>query len=118
MPTRELGLDRGYSTSGAEAVAVWSPGARVIKTLNQVGFEAMADASRFTPAPVMFLAGDDTDAKSVVLGLVAELGFEAHDAGPLRMARILEPFAMVWINQALLRGLGRQWAFGIVRPRD
>jgi predicted dinucleotide-binding enzyme len=47
--------------------------------------------------------------------LVSELGFEALDAGGLKQARILEPFAMVWINQALFRGLGRNWAFGVIR---
>ena len=40
-----------------------------------------------------------------------------HIAGALRQSRILEPFAMVWINQALMRGLGRNWAFGVIRPR-
>jgi 8-hydroxy-5-deazaflavin:NADPH oxidoreductase len=49
--------------------------------------------------------------------LVGELGFEPLDAGALRQARILEPFAMVWINQALARGFGRDWAFGVVRPK-
>jgi 8-hydroxy-5-deazaflavin:NADPH oxidoreductase len=48
--------------------------------------------------------------------LVSELDFEALDAGGIKQARILEPFAMVWINQALFRGLGRDWAFGVLRP--
>ncbi|MGZ5870750.1 MAG: hypothetical protein ACXWKP_01415 [Bradyrhizobium sp.] len=67
---------------------------------------------------MMFLAGDDDSAKSTVSPLVNELGFEALDAGALKQARILEPFAMVWINQALIRGLGRNWAFGVIRVKD
>jgi predicted dinucleotide-binding enzyme len=43
------------------------------------------------------------------------LGFEALDAGDLTKARLLEPYAMVWINQALLRGKGRDWAFAAVK---
>ena len=66
----------------------------------------------------MFLAGDDQGAKSTGAQLVGEIGFEALDAGALKQARILEPFAMVWINQALTRGLGRKWAFCVIRPRD
>jgi predicted dinucleotide-binding enzyme len=66
----------------------------------------------------MFLAGDDNTAKATVAQLVSELGFEVLDAGELKSARILEPFAMVWINQALFRGLGRNWAFGILRPKN
>jgi predicted dinucleotide-binding enzyme len=111
-----LGLDRGHTTSGAETLAAWLPGARVVKTLNQVGAEVMADASGFAHPPVMFAAGDDVAAKAVALGLVRDLGFEALDAGALRQARLLEPFGMVWINQALLRGHGRNWAFAAL-PR-
>ena len=118
MKNGALGLERGYTTSGAEAVASWLPGAKVVKTFNQVGAEMMKAGARFETRPVMFLAGDDEGAKSTVSPLVAELGFEPLDAGALQQARILEPFAMVWINQALIRGLGRNWAFGVIRLKD
>lgn len=107
-----LGLDRGFSTSGAETVAYLLPGAHVVKTLNQVGAEIMADASGFAEPPVMFMAGDSDDAKKVVAALLSDLGFMPLDAGGLIKARLLEPFGMVWINQAILRGKGRDWAFG------
>jgi hypothetical protein len=113
-----LGLDRGYSTSGAEALAEWVPGARVVKTLNQVGAELMDKAGVLAGRPLMFLAGDDADAKQVATMLVEALGFEPLDAGDLRQARLLEPFGMTWINQALLRGAGRDWAFGAIRRRS
>jgi predicted dinucleotide-binding enzyme len=111
-----LGLERGYATSGGETVASWLPGAKVVKTFNQVGAEMMTAGHRFETQPVMFLAGDDAAAKATVGQLVSDLGFEALDAGGMKQARILEPFAMVWINQALFRGLGRNWAFGVLRP--
>jgi len=117
MKDGALGLERGYTTSGGETVASWLPGAKVVKTFNQVGAEMMMAGDRFETRPVMFLAGDDDNAKSTVARLVGELGFEALDAGALKQARILEPFAMVWINQALLRGLGRNWAFGVIRVK-
>lgn len=113
-----LGLERGFTTSGGEAVASWLPGSMVVKTFNQVGAEMMMAGDRFLTPPVMFLAGDDITAKATVAQLVSELGFEVLDAGELKSARILEPFAMVWINQALFRGLGRNWAFGILRPKN
>jgi len=109
-----LGLDRGYDTSGAEVLAQWLPEARIVKTLNQVGAEIMADASGLAVPPVMFMAGEDDAAKTTVAGLLSDIGFDPHDAGGLRQARLLEPFAMVWINQALLRGKGRNWAFAAV----
>jgi predicted dinucleotide-binding enzyme len=110
----KLRLAVGHDLSGAEMVAEWAPGARIVKTLNQIGAELMADNTGLPHRPVMFLAGDDADAKAAVTRLLGELGFEPLDAGALEMARILEPYAMVWINQALFRGKGRNWAFAAV----
>ena len=117
MKEGALGLERGFTTSGGEAVASWLPGAKVVKTFNQVGAEMMMAGDRFETRPVIFPAGDDEGAKSTVAQLVGEIGFEALDTGALKQARILEPFAMVWINQALMRGLGRKWAFCVIRPQ-
>jgi predicted dinucleotide-binding enzyme len=111
MVDGKLGLLVGHSTSGGEILAGWLPGVSIVKTLNQVGAEVMADNARMAARPAMFMAGDDEQAKAKVAVLLSDLGFEAMDAGGLKMARILEPFGMVWINQALLRGKGRDWAF-------
>lgn len=109
-----LGLVLGHTTSGAELVQSSLPGAHVVKTLNQVGAEIMADARRLPHPPVQFVAGDDAQAKAAAMALLRDLGFDPQDAGDLIRARILEPFAMVWINQAMLRGKGRDWAFAAV----
>jgi len=92
----------------------WLPGARVVKTLNQVGAEIRARNDHLPHRPVMFMAGDSDAAKGKAAALLAALGFEALDAGGLDMARLLEPLAMVWINQALVRGKGRSWALAAV----
>ena len=112
-----MGLERGFTTSGGETVAAWLPGAKVVKAFNQVGANMMTEGHRFAQPPVMFLAGDDEAAKTIVAKLVADAGYEPLDAGALRQSRLLEPLAMVWINQSLLRGLGRDWAFGALRPK-
>jgi predicted dinucleotide-binding enzyme len=114
MKDGKLGLDRGFDTSGAEALAGWLPDARVVKTLNQVGAEMMEDNRRLPQRPVMFMAGNDAAAKATVASLLKNLGFEALDAGDLTKSRLLEPFGMVWINQALVQGKGRDWAFAAV----
>lgn len=108
------GLLLGHTASGGEMVAGWLPGARVVKTLNQVGAEIMRQARSLPRRPVMFLAGDDDSARTAVAGLLAAIGFEPLDAGPLVRARLLEPLGMVWINQALARGRGRRWALATV----
>lgn len=106
-----LSLAIGHDTSGGETVAARAPGAAVFKTLNQVGAEILGDAGAFATPPVMFVAGDDAALKPAVLALVRDLGFEAVDGGPLRNARLLEPLALLWIDQALVRGAGRDFAF-------
>ena len=110
-----LELAIGFSTSGGEEVARLAPGASVFKAMNQVGFAVMSDTQGYPARPVMFVAGDDPDRKPEVLALVGELGFEAVDAGPLDRARLLEPYAAVWIDQAVKYGAPIDNAFGFMR---
>ena len=63
----------------------------------------------------MFVAGDEAAGKKVVLDLVSALGFEAIDAGELTVARLVEPFAMLWIHLMARRNLGRSFAFSLLR---
>ena len=63
----------------------------------------------------MLFAGDDAGAKLIVAELGNQLGFDMIDAGPLRNARLLEAHAMLWIDLALNRGQGRDWAFATLR---
>jgi hypothetical protein len=109
-----LGLTIGHTASGGETVQGWLPGAQVVKTLNQVGAEIMARNDHLPHRPVMFMAGNSDAAKARVATLLAELGFEPLDAGDITKSRLLEPFGMVWINQAMFRGKGRAWAFAVV----
>lgn len=113
-----LELALGFDTSGAEEVARLAPGARVVKAMNQVGFAVMADSSGYPVRPGMFVAGDDADAKAAALALVEDLGFEALDAGPLRLARLLEPHAMLWIHQVVNRGAPADAAFALMRKDE
>ena len=107
-------LEVGHTTSGAEQVAGWAAGARVCKAMNQIG-APMMDHPQLPSQPVMFICGDDEEAKRVTDDLVTELGFETVDAGDLTLARLLEPYALIWIHLALRRGLGTNWAFGLLR---
>lgn len=106
-------LEVGHTTSGAEQVAGWAPGARVCKAMNQIG-APMMDHPQLPGKPVMFICGDDDAAKEVTGSLVTDLGFETVDAGDLTLARLLEPYALVWIHLALRRGFGTNFAFGLL----
>jgi predicted dinucleotide-binding enzyme len=75
----------------------------------------MSDPHFGNQRAVMFICGDDEAAKPAVLQLAADIGFEAIDAGGLAVARLLELYGMLWIHLALVRGLGRDFAFGLLR---
>jgi predicted dinucleotide-binding enzyme len=108
-------LEIGHNISAGEKVQGWAQDASVFKTLNTTGFGNMANPVFRGVKSVMFVAGDDATNKPRVIELVAALGFEVVDAGPLRNARLLEAHAMLWIELAIKRGLGRDFAFAIVR---
>lgn len=109
------GLAVGHSTSAAEQIAGWAPEAHVVKAFNCTGANNMADPNYGGAAAAMFICGDDAAAKTTVLGLAQELGFDPVDAGPLSMARELEPLAMLWIKLAYVQGLGRNIAFKLLK---
>jgi predicted dinucleotide-binding enzyme len=109
------GLEVGTNTSAGELVATWAAGAKVVKAFNTVGFNIMDQPSFGADRPVMFYCGDDGAAKQAVKQLALELGFDAVDAGPLTQARLLEPFALLWISLALVHGQGRDMAFKLLR---
>lgn len=109
------GLVLGTTTSAGEQVAGWARGAKVVKAFNIVGSNIMADTSFSGEKPVMFYCGDDAAAKKAVHQLAEDIGFDPQDAGPLKQARLLEPFALLWISLAFQQGWGREFAFRVLR---
>jgi NADPH-dependent F420 reductase len=105
----------GHTTSAAEQLATFLPGATVVKAFNSTGAENMADPLYDGEPTTMFICGDDADAKATVTELAEALGFDVADVGGLEAARFVEPLALVWINLAIKQGLGRNIAFKLVR---
>jgi 8-hydroxy-5-deazaflavin:NADPH oxidoreductase len=109
------GLSVGTTTSAGEQVAEWTKGAKVVKCFNTVGNSIMENDSFANGKPVMFYCGDDAGAKKMVHQLADDIGFDAQDAGPLTQARLLEPFALLWISLAYQQKWGREFAFQTLR---
>ena len=97
--------------SVAQALAAAFPGATVIKGFNHFSSEIMRSPELTTGPADAFFAGDDRDAKSLIMDLAAKMGFRPHDAGPLRNASLIENLAVLWIHLASTEGAGRQFAF-------
>jgi 8-hydroxy-5-deazaflavin:NADPH oxidoreductase len=109
------GLSIGLTTSAGEQVAVWAPGAKVVKAFNTIGAMNMGNAQFGNQAADGFYCGDDAAAKQTVSGLIEDTGMNPVDVGPLRNARLLEPLAMLWIDLAVNQKQGADHAFKLIR---
>lgn len=107
-------LTHGRDDSGAEQVARWAAGARVVKAFNTVGREVMADPAFGAGRAVLWLCGDDAGANAMVEQLAASIGFDPIVLGGLSKARAMEPAAALWITSAGVLGT-REFAWGLLR---
>jgi predicted dinucleotide-binding enzyme len=98
----------GRTSSGAEKLARKVPRARVVSAFGTVPSEVLFgvfDARYRAPRPNLVYCGDDAEAKEVAATLIRDLGFEPVDAGPLKVARYIEPFTLL-IAQLAYEGEG------------
>src|ERR1700726_2016516 len=76
--------------TSSEIVADLAPGARVVKAFNSVPMAWISDFSPSKPRTVLFVSGDDADAKKPVHNLIGEMGFESVDLGSLAVGGRLQ----------------------------
>jgi hypothetical protein len=110
---RNFELTTGFSSSGGEQIAAQARNARVVKAFNTTGFGNMESPVYAGKPTFMPYCGDDDAACSVAQQLIKDVGFEPVFVGPLKQARYLEPFAMLWISIAMKQG--RDFAFAMLR---
>jgi hypothetical protein len=80
----ELVLADLGDTGASEIVAAHATGARVVKAFNAIRMEHYDKGPTFHGGKrVIFVSGDDKDAKAVVIGLVKEFGYASVDLGGL-----------------------------------
>jgi 8-hydroxy-5-deazaflavin:NADPH oxidoreductase len=101
-----MSLTIGYTSSAGETVADRLPRSSVVKAFNTIIAQNLDTPVLGGTRLLLPVAGDDTAAKTVVLELGRELGFDAVDAGPLSNARYLEPAMELFIQLAFAQGMG------------
>lgn len=111
------GLEVGHTNSGGEVIQAAAPQAKVFKAFNTTGFNIMEAPVLESKKAVMFFCGNDQETRHIVQDIIKDVGFESIDAGPLSTARLLEPYALLWISSAYKFGQGRDFAFSILRRR-
>ncbi len=103
----EMNLD-GLGSS--ELLARHLPDARIVKAFNTMYYETLGAEGRPDAPPaerlVLFVAGDDAEAKAVVSGLIEEIGFASVDVGTLEDGRKQQPGSPIYnapMNEAQAR---------------
>lgn len=101
-------LAMGFTTSGAEELQRKLPQSKVVKAFNTIFAQHLENGRLVDRVLSAFVAGDDPEAKKLVLELARGIGFDAVDAGPLQNARLLEPLGFFNIQLGYVLGLGTQ----------
>lgn len=120
MNADDTGLVVGHTSSGAEELVRMVPGARVVSAFNTVPSEVLFgvyEARRKATRPGLVYCGDDEGAKATAARLIRDSGFDPVDAGPLRIARYTEPFALLIARLAYEGDGGPELAYRFERLR-
>lgn len=96
--------DYPFDGSNAERIQAVAPDSFVVKAFSTLGAETMLDPARALGPVSVPIAGDDAAAKRTVAGLVAGIGLEPVDVGPLRYAHVIEGLHYLRTNAGVFNG--------------
>jgi 8-hydroxy-5-deazaflavin:NADPH oxidoreductase len=100
--------------SAAAEIAAALPESRVVKAFNTTFAATLASGRVGDNTTTVLIAGDDTDAKSLLAGIVAAAGLRAIDAGSLHRARELEALGFLQITLAAAEKVAWTNGFAVV----
>jgi predicted dinucleotide-binding enzyme len=86
------------------------PETRVVKALNTVNTQVMVDPDGVPGDHVLFVAGNDDDAKAQVVELLGSFGWPAErivDLGDITGARAMEQYLVLWLRLLVRLGHAR-----------
>jgi 8-hydroxy-5-deazaflavin:NADPH oxidoreductase len=78
------------SPTSSEIVADLAPGAKVVKVFNSVPMSWISDFSSTKPRTVLFISGNDAEAKKPLNDLIEQVGFSCVDLGSLAIGGRLQ----------------------------
>jgi predicted dinucleotide-binding enzyme len=86
----------GPNESLMEQLQTEFPAAHFVKAFSCIGSATMVDPKFKAGRPTMFIAGNDTGAKTTVSAICEEFGWDVEDMGSAVAARAIEPLAVLW----------------------
>ena len=99
--------------SAAAEVAAALPDSRVLKAFNTNFAATLASGKVAGETTTVLIAGDDTDAKALLAGIVTAGGLRAVDAGGLKRARELEALGLLQITLAATEKISWTGGFAV-----
>ena len=103
-PDRQVPALDADETTSSELLAARLPGATVVKAFNTIYFRRLLEDSRpDLPAKQRLaipIAGDDPNAKRMVIELIERIGFTGVDAGTLAETRRQQPGSPLYLAYA------------------
>jgi predicted dinucleotide-binding enzyme len=108
----------GNTSSGAEELAKKIPHAHVVSAFNTVPSEVLFgvfEQKKKTEKPSLVYCADHAGSKKTAAQLINDVGFDPIDAGPLRIARYTEPFALLVAQLAYEGSAGPELAYRFER---
>ncbi|KIQ00230.1 MULTISPECIES: NAD(P)-binding domain-containing protein [Pseudomonas] len=108
----------GHTDSGAESIACRLPSSHIVASFQATSSELLFDvfeARDSSPRPCIVYCGDHAPSKARAAALLAQIAFDHVDAGPLRIARLAEPFGMLATALAYGHEEGPKWVYHFSR---
>jgi NADPH-dependent F420 reductase len=100
-------------SAAAEIVAAL-PSSRVLKAFNTTFAGTLAAGTVGPLTTTVLIAGDDTDAKATLAGVITSGGLNAIDAGALKRARELEALGFLQLTLAANEKVSWTGGFGVI----
>jgi hypothetical protein len=100
-------------SSAAAEIAAALPSARVLKAFNTTFAGTLASGEVGPLGTTVLVAGDDSDAKATLAGMVAAGGLKVIDAGALKRAREMEALGFLQISLAANEKISWTGGFGV-----
>ena len=100
--------------SATAEIAAALPQSRVLKAFNTTFAATLSSGTVGSLPTTVLIAGDDTDAKTELAGIVTSGGLKAVDAGSLQRARELEAIGFLQITLAAAEKISWTGGLGVV----
>ncbi len=100
-------------SSAAAEIAAALPQSHVLKAFNTTFAGTLAAGTVGPLTTTVLIAGDDTDAKSTLAGILSSGGLNAIDAGALKRARELEAIGFLQLTLAANEKVSWTGGFGV-----